>query len=74
MAKILASIAGSVWKVLVSPGEYVTVDQEVAIVESMKMHIPITAEEEGVVKRVLVKDGDFVNNDDVLIELEESNI
>lgn len=74
MANILAGIAGSVRNVLVAPGEHVTDGQKVAIVESMKMYIPITAEEEGVVKRILVKDGDFVNDDDILIELEEVSI
>lgn len=63
-------MAGSVWKVLVAVGEEVKEGQDVVILESMKMEIPIAAEKDGVVKAVNIHEGDFVNEQDVLVELD----
>ena len=62
MTTIEASMAGNVWKVLVSEGEEVKEGQDVVILESMKMEIPIAAEQDGVVKKVHIQEGDFVND------------
>jgi len=62
-------MAGTVWKVLVKPGDTVTPGQDVVILESMKMEIPITAEAAGTVTAVRVGEGDFVNEGDVVVEL-----
>ncbi len=70
MSEILASMAGNVWKVLVKAGDQVEEDQDVVILESMKMEIPIAAEFDGTVKEVKVNEGDFVNEGDVIIVLE----
>lgn len=70
MMEVLASMAGNVWKVLVSEGEEVKAGQDVVILESMKMEIPIAAEEDGIVKKVHIQEGDFVNDADVLVELD----
>ncbi|MDR7319134.1 acetyl-CoA carboxylase biotin carboxyl carrier protein subunit [Brevibacillus nitrificans] len=69
MSKIVASMAGNVWKVLVQPGDAVVEGQDVVILESMKMEIPIAAESSGTVKEVKVGEADFVNEGDVLVEL-----
>lgn len=66
---IRASMAGTVWKVLVKPGDAVAEGQDVVILESMKMEIPITAEAGGTVKAVRVAEGDFVNEGDLVVEL-----
>jgi acetyl-CoA carboxylase biotin carboxyl carrier protein len=70
MAQIQASMAGSVWKVLVQAGDSVEEGQDVVILESMKMEIPIAAEGAGTVKEVKINEGDFVNEGDVLVEIE----
>lgn len=70
MKLIKAVMAGSVWKVLVQPGDLVEVGQDVMILESMKMEIPVSAEISGKVKEVKTNEGDFVNEEDVLVELE----
>lgn len=70
MATVNANMAGNVWKVLVKEGDQVSADQDVVILESMKMEIPITAEKGGSVKKVHVNEGDFVNENDPLVELE----
>jgi len=70
MSQVLANMAGNVWKVLVKAGDQVEAGQDVVILESMKMEIPITLESGGIVKEVKVNEGDFVNEGDVLVELE----
>ncbi|KAB2332268.1 acetyl-CoA carboxylase biotin carboxyl carrier protein subunit [Cytobacillus depressus] len=70
MAKIEASMAGSVWKVLVKEGDEIKAGQDVVILESMKMEIPIAAEVDGVVTKVYAQEGEFVNDADVLLETE----
>ena len=70
MKQIAANMAGNVWKILVQVGDQVEEGQEVTILESMKMEIPIEAEDRGKVKEIKVNEGDFVNEGDVLIILE----
>lgn len=69
---VRSNMAGTVWKILVKPGESVAGGTDVLILESMKMEIPITAESGGVVKAVKVKEGDFVNDGDLVVEFEEA--
>jgi acetyl-CoA carboxylase biotin carboxyl carrier protein len=66
---VKSNMAGTVWKVLVRPGDSVAEGQDVIILESMKMEIPISAEVAGIVKQVKVKEGDFVNDGDLVVEL-----
>ncbi|WAA13696.1 acetyl-CoA carboxylase biotin carboxyl carrier protein subunit [Fervidibacillus halotolerans] len=70
MAFIEAKMAGTIYRINVSPGEKVEIGQPVIILESMKMEIPIECETAGTVKEVRVQEGDFVNEGDVLISLE----
>jgi acetyl-CoA carboxylase biotin carboxyl carrier protein len=70
MKEITASMAGTVLNIFVSTGKQVGLGQEVLMLESMKMEIPIDSSMEGIVKEVKVNIGDFVNEGDVLIILE----
>ncbi|RXI99975.1 acetyl-CoA carboxylase biotin carboxyl carrier protein subunit [Anaerobacillus alkaliphilus] len=70
MEKVVASMAGNVWKVLVKEGDQVEEGQDVVILESMKMEIPIAVEVSGTVQSVKINEGDFVNEEDVLIIVE----
>ncbi|EJS03820.1 acetyl-CoA carboxylase biotin carboxyl carrier protein subunit [Bacillus mycoides] len=70
MTKVYASMAGNVWKIVVGVGDTVEEDQDVVILESMKMEIPIVSEEAGTVMKINVQEGDFVNEGDVLLEIE----
>lgn len=70
MHEIKASMAGNVWKIVVEAGEPVEAGQDVVILESMKMEIPISSESKGTVKEIKVEEGSFVNEGDVLITLE----
>jgi len=70
MKQLIASMAGNVYKVLVKGGDIVSEGEDVVILESMKMEIPISAESEITVKAVMVAEGDFVNEGDVILEVE----
>lgn len=69
MTAIVASLAGTVFKVLVKPGDQINAGQEVVIMESMKMEIPIEAESAGIVHEVPAQEGVFVNEGDPLVIL-----
>lgn len=66
---VKSPMSGSVWKVLVKEGDEVTAGDVVVILESMKMEIPVEAAERGIVTGVKVAEGDFVQDDDLLIIL-----
>lgn len=70
MKRIVSNMAGVVLEFLVKPGEKIAVDQDVVMLESMKMQIPIQSTVDGVVKTIKVSEGDFVDDGDVLIEVE----
>ena len=70
MKRIVSNMAGVVLEFLVRPGEQISVDQDVVILESMKMQIPVQAAIAGTVKALKAREGDFVNEGDVLIEVE----
>ncbi|AWV88412.1 acetyl-CoA carboxylase biotin carboxyl carrier protein subunit [Bradymonas sediminis] len=71
MADIKAHITGTVWKIEVEIGDEVEEDDEVIILESMKMEMPVEAPCDGVIKEILIKEGDAVDEDQVLIIMEE---
>lgn len=51
---------GLVIEVKVGPGDIVHADNELLVIESMKMHIPVTAPAAGRIESLMVKDGDQV--------------
>ena len=70
MADIEAHITGNVWKIEVAVGDRVEEGDTVVILESMKMEIPVEAEDEGTVKQILCEEGQSVSEGDVLVVLE----
>jgi len=70
MKQVTASMAGTVLHVLVKTGDSVQSGQDVVVLESMKMEVPIPAEADGTVMEVKANPGDFVNEGDVLVVLE----
>lgn len=65
-----APLAGNIWEVLVNVGDSVEEDDELVIIEALKMENPVYAPSDGTVKEVKVAKGDVVEEDDVLIVLE----
>lgn len=68
--RVLAHITGTVWKVLVQVGDAVSAEQELLILESMKMEMPIEAPSAGRVASIAVNPGQAVEEGDLLLELE----
>ena len=66
---IIAPMPGAVLEVLVSEGDRVERNQGVAIMESMKMELVITAPRDGVVRRISVQPGQQVERGMRLMEL-----
>lgn len=56
--RVRSEIAGSVWKIEVAIGDTVAEDDPLLILESMKMEIPLVAPRAGVVKQILVAEGE----------------
>ena len=70
MAEVKAHITGTVWKIEVEEGDEVDEDEEVVILESMKMEMPVESPAAGTVKEIQVEEGDAVDEDDVLMTIE----
>ncbi|HSR79182.1 MAG TPA: acetyl-CoA carboxylase biotin carboxyl carrier protein subunit [Hyphomicrobiaceae bacterium] len=67
---INSPVAGQLLSRLVEAGDRIDADTEIAIVESMKMHIPVSAEQSGRVGRWLVEEKSLVAEGQALVELE----
>jgi acetyl-CoA carboxylase biotin carboxyl carrier protein len=70
VANVEAHITGTVWKVEVKVGDTVEEGDTVAILESMKMEMPVEAEDPGTVSEILCEEGQAVSEGDVLVVLE----
>jgi len=70
MPEITAPMVGKLLKFEVGVGDTVQVDDVVAILEAMKMHVEIYADDAGVVKALKAAEGDVVKAGDVLMVLE----
>ncbi|MDR1110051.1 MAG: acetyl-CoA carboxylase biotin carboxyl carrier protein subunit [Deltaproteobacteria bacterium] len=70
MADILAPMSGNIWKILAGEGDPVAEDQEILIMEAMKMEIPVTAPQKGRLASLKVKEGDPVEAETLLAVVE----
>jgi len=70
MADIEAHITGTVWKIEVAVGDEVSDGDTVVILESMKMEMPVEAEDDGKVAEIRCEEGQSVQEGDVLVVLE----
>ena len=61
-----SQIKAIVWKVLKETGDTVKIDDEIVILESMKMEIPISSEFNGKIKSIEVSEGDEVDEGQVV--------
>jgi acetyl-CoA carboxylase biotin carboxyl carrier protein len=70
VATVDAHITGTVWKIEVEVGDEIEEGDVVAILESMKMEMPVEAETSGTVAEILCEEGQAVNEGDPLARLE----
>ena len=66
---VQSEITGMVWKVLVAVGEEVFQDQELVILESMKMEIPVVSPVSGTVLAVNVQEGASVQEGTAVVTI-----
>lgn len=67
--QISSPMAGTIWKILVQPGDAVAAGDTVAILESMKMEIPIEAESDGTVDAIDAPEGTVLDDGAAVITL-----
>lgn len=70
MKELRAEMAGVLVSFSVAAGQAFQAGDEVAVLESMKMQIPIVAPEGGRVAELVAEPGAFVNEGDVLFRYE----
>ena len=66
MAEVRAEMVANVWRVVVAEGDQVSEGDTLVILESMKMEIPVLAEDSGTVTKLHVAEGDVVQEDDLI--------
>jgi biotin carboxyl carrier protein len=59
-------MVANVWKVVAAEGEQVQDGDTLVILESMKMEIPVLAEDAGVITKMHVAEGDVVQEGDLI--------
>jgi acetyl-CoA carboxylase biotin carboxyl carrier protein len=67
--EMVAEMVANVLSVSVEPGDKVSAGDVVIILESMKMEIPVIAEDDGTVRAVKIAPADVVQDGDVMVEL-----
>ena len=70
MPDVDAHITGTVWKVECQVGQDVEEGDTLVILESMKMEMPVEAEDDGKVKEIKCEEGQSVSEGDTLVVLE----
>ena len=64
--KVTASVPGKVLKIVASAGQAVKAGDNIVILESMKMEIPVVAPQDGTVASIDTSEGASVENGDTL--------
>jgi acetyl-CoA carboxylase biotin carboxyl carrier protein len=68
--ELKAEVTGSIWKIETTIGQTLDKEHTVLIIESMKMEIPLVAEDGGTLLEICVNEGDTVNEGQVLAIIE----
>jgi acetyl-CoA carboxylase biotin carboxyl carrier protein len=70
MSEVRAEMVANVWKVVAAEGDAVADGDTLVILESMKMEIPVLAEDSGTLTRLAVAEGDVVQDGDLIAVIE----
>lgn len=68
--RVRSEMTGKVWKIVSKVGDKVADGDEIMILESMKMEIPVMVSADGTIKEFLVGEGDEVTEDQDIAVLE----
>jgi acetyl-CoA carboxylase biotin carboxyl carrier protein len=72
MAEIRAEITANVWQVVAEEGQMVAEGDEIVILESMKMEIPVVTDVPGVLRELHVAPEDTVQEGDLIAIIDEN--
>ncbi len=67
---VTAPMAGNIWKILVKVGDQVQFEDELMVLEALKMENPIYAPVDGTVAEIKVAENDAVEANQVLMVLD----
>jgi acetyl-CoA carboxylase biotin carboxyl carrier protein len=70
MSEVRAEMVANVWKIVAAEGDAIADGDTLVILESMKMEIPVLAEDAGTVTRLAVAEGDVVQEGDLIAVIE----
>ncbi len=65
-SNLRSEVTGSVWKLLKQPGDSISIGDEIMLIESMKMEIPVIAEEAGTLAKLMVGETDAVQEGQIV--------
>ena len=68
--EIKTQIKAIVWKIVKKKGDKVKIDDEIILLESMKMEIPILSEFNGRIKSIEVSEGDEIDEGQIVAIIE----
>ncbi|MCP9612229.1 biotin/lipoyl-containing protein [Coprobacter tertius] len=68
--KIISPMPGKIVKIPVNEGDFVSAGDTVIVIEAMKMQSNFKVSSDCMVREILVKEGESVNNDQILIKLD----
>ncbi len=71
MTEVKSPMAGTIFELIAAVGDEVAEGDELLILESMKMEIPVEAPSGGTVSELHIGQGDQVQEGDVLVTLSE---
>ena len=72
MIEIELETGGSVWKILKKPGDKVFAGDVIFILEVMKMEVPYETPDTGEIIRILINEGDTVEEGQIAVEIKVS--
>ncbi len=70
VSQVCAPMPGMVSEVAVSPGQEVAEGDKLVVLEAMKMLTTVSAAKAGTVKEVLIKKGEQIDSDDLLVRID----
>lgn len=65
-AIVKSEITGKIWKIDASVGQSVGQDEQIVVIESMKMEIPVLSPVDGTVREIRVAEGEDVMEGQVI--------
>ena len=69
--EVKSVVTGSVWKIVATVGQQLAPGDEIMVLESMKMEIPVVTDDGGTLKEIRVTEGASVSEGQVVAVIEE---